>query len=400
MKKSDILKIIKNKITTKKSCLFIIFSFITLIILYACVTIINISSDYKNVVSKSYIGRTLIINSNELEKIKKIKEIEIVDSVRYLNSKNIETISFVKGKENGTINLKPILNDNDIIMEKGRKVAKQGEIICPSFFYPYELYNFNNNVATKNYEKNLVVDNIMKYNNLILLDEDGNTKSFKIVGSYKNNPLEEINTCYITKEDFEYYKDNIDYCSENNDGIEECYEYNTSFVRIKEKENIEKVTKELDELGVSYFKYFSYNENVLNSLTNLPVIIATIIFMLIVIIIYIWLKKKSIYDQEMIALYKTIGFREKYIKQIFLYEIFILQIISVFVSLFTYIIIYNNFNNKYLIEFIYNNYYIKIPVFQILTIIVLIVTYTIIMYNFILNKINKTSINRLYREGM
>lgn len=396
---SDILKIVNKKITTKSSCLFIIFSFLTFVVLYSCLTIINISSDYKKTVSNSYLGRTYVIdslNDEQIDVLNKQKEVEILSSIRYLNSKSVNTPTFIN---KGVINLKPLLNENDIKINKGRNIRNNNEIVCPTFFYPYDLYIFDNSNVQKKYNRKLVVNDIVNYKKIILENDDGKEYTFDIVGAYNNNPLEEINTCYVTKNDFEKFKDNIDYCSENDNGDEECFEYSSYFVRVKSNNKIDNLKKIFEYNNISFSQYFVFDEAILNNLTQLPIFISFSLIIITVIILSFWLKKKNINNQTSIALYKALGFSNKDIRNINLFELLVLFFISISIASFVYFIIYTIFSNIYLIDFIYNNYYIKIPLVEIIIVTFIIILYAVIVDYILLKHKLKSSVNILYNEG-
>jgi hypothetical protein len=360
----------------------------------------NISYDFKKTYYTSTVGRTLIVNSlseSELELLSNIDEIEIIDNIKYLDGTELRSSMFDHGNNKASILLMPLLNENDVTIDVGRSLKNENEIICPSLFYPNDIYTSEYDEIENIYNRKYAIKNIISYENITFDMNDNIT--FKVVGQYKNNPLETINTCYISKSDYDKIANDFVTCSSNEDGTEECQVNNSMFIRVKLYDDLEKVENILDSNNIIYRIYYTIDEGTLQSLTYIPMFISMIVIIILMVILMFWIRKKNINNQESTALYMLLGFKNKDIKKIVSLETLTLLIISIILSSIVYFIIYKLYTEIYLIEFIYNNYYIKIPYILIGILTIFIIIYIILLDLIYLKKSTKTSINILYKDG-
>lgn len=100
--------------------------------------------------------------------------------------------------------------------------------------------------------------------------------------------MDSLGTCYVSIKDFDQFKSDIDVCDDK-----KCYEYSLYMIRVDKYKNMNYVEKELEKLGYSSFRMFTFNEN-FYKLTNIPIFIAIIILTICLILTYSFYKKRNI----------------------------------------------------------------------------------------------------------
>lgn len=379
MSNKDQLFYIRKRLFKSKNIIFIFIMTLVITIIISCLTMINFVYNFKIDSLNEEHGRTLIINNpkseEDLQKIKSIKHIELVESQKYLYGNEKETTYKGKNFIDGKIYLLPLLKEDDIKIKLGRNLENEGEAVCSQKFYPKSLY-------TDSFVK--LIDNssimygkeIINKNFRIELNEDNNSieKDFKIVGTYNNKELTELNICYISKLDYDKiannYKTISGYIDENGNEVFVKNPYTSSIVRVDNYKNMDNVIKELDNLGYASIKVLTQDEQFLGYMINIPLFIALIVIIIAINIIYNFIKKKSKYNRFNYGILKTCGFTNNDILKLTFKENLLLYIISLIISLIIYFIGFIIIQKVLLVEFIYMNYNLKVPYFYLLIFII------------------------------
>lgn len=122
-------------------------------------------------------------------------------------------------------------------------------MICPTNFI-----FLDNDIVEENfnYKDYLLSDKEILNRRITLKNDDNGIEEyeFKIVGIFKDIPKDTLGSCYISIEDFDKLKSDIEYCSDD-----ECYEYSSEIVIVDDYENIEYVEKNLMILDMLLCEY-------------------------------------------------------------------------------------------------------------------------------------------------
>ncbi len=251
-------------------------------------------------------------------------------------------------------------------------------IICPKHFFPND--NLNESHFIKKNEiinlKNLIDKNFSVSYNQYVDDYTSNVKkiNLKLIDVYENNPnIIDENICYAPRELISrIYNDaykNID-MSNQTDAL---------IINIDNSKNYEYVKKEIEKKGYSISVSFVLNESLFSFVKILCVIIS-IISIIFVIIVIINLNKRRLFDKvEEFVILRSLGYSEKELKKILMFENFILISCCILVSLGLFIFInciiltllnvYPFIFSKIPININYNSYLVFIFIVLILLII-------------------------------
>ena len=156
--------------------------------IFSCITMMNFVSVFRSSMLNSDMGRTLIIDKpksdEDFNKLKELKNVEIIESNKFLTGVEIDIPQFNKPKAEGMIELLPLLKENDVKIIKGSKIQNTGDIICPKNFYPHSLYTGNG----YNYETNYFGSYLINANNLIAssitVEKENEKIDLNIVGCF------------------------------------------------------------------------------------------------------------------------------------------------------------------------------------------------------------------------
>lgn len=399
MKFNDQLFIIKNKFFQRGNIIFLFIFIVILLIIFTCLTIIKFSIDNKREILNSEIGRTyyISVDENDLEKIKKINHIELVESNKYAFSKRFEIAKFDKNTEKGVVLIKALLKNSDVTIKSGNTIMKDYEMICSDVFYPHEYDNTIDSSLFLNSKEILEKEVKVKSSNE---DRLGEEVILNIVGTYKNKYMEEANTCYVNIATYDKITSKYMMVTESYDEkgflISKNYiEYKDYIIRIDNLSNEKDVIDNLKSLGVSYEQVFILDTNFINSLHMIPLFIAIVVMLLMFGILYNFIDKKINNRLNNVGILKAIGYQDKDIINLDIIENLIILIISFVSSLIIFIIIYNNLLYNLLTEITYNNYILEIPVMFILLIFIIFIFLIVIIINKIYQKILKLNIQDL-----
>lgn len=385
MATSDLFSIIRKNIFTKDNVVIFIISTLLLLSIYACINTIIMANLLKNSQMEHSDGRSLLIsvpkNDDELRKIKNIKHVEVAVSQKYSNEAVVE-VNYKN--EIGNLSIKPILNSNEVNIIKGNMPLNDGEMVCPySFIITNENYNLNN------YNKHIKKGTNFIGEEFYLKNIDNLEYKFKIVGSFENKPMDSLGTCYVSIKDFDQFKSDIDVCDDK-----KCYEYSLYMIRVDKYKNMNYVEKELEKLGFSSFRMFTFNENFFYKLTNIPIFIAIIILTICLILTYSFYKKKEHNNQQKFSIMKSIGYSKTNLIQIELFEAMLTSLVGIALAITIYtcfFIIVKSFYLKYLTIY---NIYLTFPIITMLVISLIYMLFICIIVIYLTNrKNNKTVLN-------
>lgn len=301
-------------------CSFVIFSILIFIInLYAYVDkSINSNVGFRTI----KVPPSIVYPDIDYTKINDIKNVIMQYDSGYTMI-TLET-NFKNNKYDGFINL-TFDPDNKYFSKEDSYVA-----ICPENFYP-DVTNMSINLKKNDFingkeliNKEFIVKYFSKKNNSNI-----ETK-FKIIGVYDNSEnMNYNNTCYIPYNDLEnIIDDKLD--------IKNSYsKYDISIV-VNDIKNVDYVIQELKKIGFdNNFIETQYNIDykMINNLSYISLLISVITFIMMVLIIIMYSVKKINRESNNIGLLKVLGYQNNKIKNIYLLEIFIFNIISISIGL-------------------------------------------------------------------
>lgn len=143
-------------------------------------------------------------------------------------------------------------------------------------------------------------------------------------------------------------------------------------------------------------RILTIDEEKLTSLTYIPMFICTIIIIISITIIYNFYNTKTYNERKRYGILKSIGYNNKQIIDISVLEEIIIYIISIILSFIIYVIGYKIIVNKYLYEYIYENFIIPIPYMYLIIFILLTAVYVIIIVKYIIKKRINTCAENLF----
>ena len=391
----DQLFIIKNRLFEKRNIILIVVLTIIFLILFSCLTIIEMSVENKNETLNSEVARTYYIYSDENRKdlinsISNIEHVEFILSNKYHSLSIFEIPEFDKGNEKGIIYIKPLHKDYDVKIKKGTSLKKKYDIVCSDTFYPHE---FDERIY-----KDLFLSRdefLNKSINVISNNEDLKKKeiTLNIVGTYKNRYEDEANTCYTSLETYDEisgkYPGFTESYDENGNLIsKEHMEYEGYIMRIDSNKNKEEVLNKLKDMNVEFDKMYFIESTFLNMLYFIPLFISIIVIILTLNILYNFISKKINNRIHNIGVLRAIGYDEKSIMSLNINENIFVILISAFISLCIYFIVLNNLKYTLLAEITYNNYILNIPY--------ILIFLSLILFIFIIIKIVKLKVKKIF----
>lgn len=397
MKAIDYLFILKKRIFKINNVLLAIIMSFIFVAIFICITMMNFVSVFKVSMLNSDTGRVLIIDKpdsdEDLIKIKELKNLELIESNKYLTGVEIDIPQFNKPKAEGIIELLPLLKESDVNIIKGSNLKNSGDIVCPKNFYPHSLYTGNDYNYEINYYDSYLIDANNLIGNSIAVESENEKIDLKIVGTFKNKILNSSDACYISMEDFDKFKDNIEYCSDD-----ECYEYNSLILRVNNYKNLITTEEELKKMGYNSIKYYTFDESFLASLTYIPLFVGSIVIIISALIIYSFFKKKIRNNQYQYGVLKSVGYTNNNIKNIAILEGGIINTISIIWSLVLYFIVYYIVVNNFLPELSYSNFIVPIPYIYFILFVCILFIYVFFIINYLSSKSLNNCIQKLF-EG-
>ena len=408
MKINDIQWLVKRKIISKRNIFFIISLTIICIILFLCINLIDYNFGLKSdSQKKSSLYRTLIVygNKEKYDELKNINHVLYVESTKYYDGMLVFPNEFNQSDLKGELELKTYFSDLNIEIVNGEKIQNSLEAICPDSFYPHSTYI--NKTTEKIYPSYFLKNQdiigrsfTVKSKNEDFLDKE---YTFKIVGTYNAKKIQNsVNSCYILKEDIDKIKSNYKGYGTitHADGtMEEIYdEYDDVFIRVDDYRNTEDVANQITNMGFSVQVATVDDDPQINAMISQSILVCIILILICVNIIYNFINKKVKYNGKYYSLLKCCGYTNAQTYKIEILENIELSLISILLAIMIYYIIYYVLINYVLVQVIYNNFIIKIPLIGLSIMITFILGLTIMFSISLMKKNLKNFINNLLGE--
>ena len=370
----------KRKILQKRNIVMMIILMFLLLISFFGLTITWTIFNYKNnLINKNYEYRTLTINQNEdninddISKVSSIENVAFVGSTKYLNGSIVKVKDFDTDDLRGSIQIFPLISGRNIKSSYDENTLEEGKIICPKKFYPHSLALSSD---ADNFDMGIVYSKVLNGSDYIGKKVDIKSESgeqnyqFEIVGTYnQNESLNSINTCLVNIKDYDKLASpysGIGYGVDNEgDEIVDYYEYEGLMVLVDKLDNLSKVKSKLIELGYNVENYFVLDNQSIFIYIYIPLLICLIVLIVCISIIYNFIVKKTKEKLKVYGIQSAVGFDNKLILNLDIWENIIVYGISFILSFVIYYIVLQILVRTLLDEFVYNSISIDVPVMLI-----------------------------------
>lgn len=367
----------KRKILQKRNIVMMIILMFLLLISFFGLTITWTIFNYKNnLINKNYEYRTLTINQNEddinddILKVGSIENVTFVGSTKYLNGSIVKVKDFDVDDLKGSIQIFPLISGRNIKSSYDENTLEEGKIICPKKFYPHSLALSSD---ADNFDMGIVYSKVLNGFDYIgkkveIKSESGEQNyQFEIVGTYnQNESLNSINTCLVNIKDYDKLASpysGIGYGVDNEGNeIEDYYEYEGLMVLVDKLDNISKVKSKLIELGYNVENYFVLDNQSIFIYIYIPLLICLIVLIVCINIIYNFIVKKTREKLRVYGIQSAVGFENKLILNLDIWENIIVYGISFIFSFVIYYIVLQILIRTLLYEFVYNSVSVVVPV--------------------------------------
>ncbi len=368
---------LKRKILQKRNIVMMIILMFLLLISFFGLTITWTIFNYKNnLINKNYEYRTLTINQKEdninddILKVSSIENVTFVGSTKYLNGSIVKVKDFDVDDLKGSIQIFPLISGRNIKSSYDENTLEEGKIICPKKFYPHSLALSSD---ADNFDMGIVYSNVLNGEDYIgkkveIKSESGEQNyQFEIVGTYnQNESLNSINTCLVNIKDYDKLASpysGIGYGVDNEGNeIEDYYEYEGLMVLVDKLDNISKVKSKLIELGYNVENYFVLDNQSIFIYIYIPLLICLIVLIVCINIIYNFIVKKTKEKLRVYGIQSAVGFENKLILNLDIWENIIVYGISFIFSFVIYYIVLQILIRTLLYEFVYNSVSVVVPV--------------------------------------
>lgn len=370
----------KRKILQKRNIVMMIILMFLLLISFFGLTITWTIFNYKNnLINKNYEYRTLTINQKEeninddILKVGSIENVAFVGSTKYLNGSIVKVKDFDTDDLRGSIQIFPLISGRNIKSSYDENTLEEGKIICPKKFYPHSLALSSD---ADNFDMGIVYSKVLNGSDYIGKKVDIKSESgeqnyqFEIVGTYnQNESLNSINTCLVNIKDYDKLASpysGIGYGVDNEGNeIVDYYEYEGLMVLVDKLDNISKVKSKLIELGYNVENYFVLDNQSIFIYIYIPLLICLIVLIVCINIIYNFIVKKTKEKLKVYGIQSAVGFDNKLILNLDIWENIIVYGISFIFSFVIYYIVLQILVRTLLYEFVYNSVSIVVPVLLI-----------------------------------
>ena len=175
--------------------------------------------------------------------------------------------------------------------------------------------------------------------------------------------------------------------------------YKYLMLQVDSYQNIDEVLQNLTTKGFSYDYAVTTNDQFIALLIYIPIFISIIVIIISLNITYSFLRKKNTYNQKTYGILKSLGFTNFMIYKLELLENIIIFLISFLISLVIYLFGCWFIQTNLLIEFVYNNYALKIPwVYLVIFLFIFIFLIKLIETYLITKTLNNNSIKNLLKK--
>lgn len=402
----------KRKILQKRNIVMIIILMFLLIISFFGLTITWTIFNYKNnLINKNYEYRTLTINQKEdninddILKVGSIENVAFVGSTKYLNGSIVKVKDFDVDDLKGSIQIFPLIPGRNIKSNFDENTLEEGKIICPKKFYPHSLALSSDD---DNFDMGIVYSKVLNGSDYIGKKVDIKSESgeqnyqFEIVGTYnQNESLNSINTCLVNIKDYDklaspysgMYEDVDIYGNE----IKEYFEYEGLMVLVDKLDNISKVKSKLIELGYNVENYFVLDNQSIFIYIYIPLLICLIVLIVCINIIYNFIVKKTKEKLRVYGIQSAVGFDNKLILNLDIWENIIVYGISFIFSFVIYYIVLQILVRTLLYEFVYNSISIDVPVMLISVYFGVLLLFIVFVNRRLVTNILKRNTSRLLK---
>lgn len=366
----------KRKIFQKRNIVMMIILMFLLIISFFGLTITWTIFNYKNnLINKNYEYRTLTINQKEkninddILKVGSIENVAFVGSTKYLNGSIVKVKDFDVDDLKGSIQIFPLIPGRNIKSNFDENTLEEGKIICPKKFYPHSLALSSD---ADNFDMGIVFSKVLNGSDYIGKKVDIKSESgeqnyqFEIVGTYnQNESLNSINTCLVNIKDYDKLASPYSGIGYEGNEIVDYYEYEGLMVLVDKLDNISKVKSKLIELGYNVENYFVLDNQSIFIYIYIPLLICLIVLIVCINIIYNFIVKKTKEKLRVYGIQSAVGFENKLILNLDIWENIIVYGISFIFSFVIYYIVLQILIRTLLYEFVYNSVSIVVPVMLI-----------------------------------
>ena len=366
----------KRKILQKRNIVMMVILMFLLIISFFGLTITWTIFNYKNnLINKNYEYRTLTINQKEkninddILKVGSIENVAFVGSTKYLNGSIVKVKDFDVDDLKGSIQIFPLIPGRNIKSNFDENTLEEGKIICPKKFYPHSLALSSD---ADNFDMGIVFSKVLNGSDYIGKKVDIKSESgeqnyqFEIVGTYnQNESLNSINTCLVNIKDYDKLASPYSGIGYEGNEIVDYYEYEGLMVLVDKLDNISKVKSKLIELGYNVENYFVLDNQSIFIYIYIPLLICLIVLIVCINIIYNFIVKKTKEKLRVYGIQSAVGFENKLILNLDIWENIIVYGISFIFSFVIYYIVLQILIRTLLYEFVYNSVSIVVPVMLI-----------------------------------
>lgn len=403
---------LKRKILQKRNIVMMIILMFLLLISFFGLTITWTIFNYKNnLINKNYEYRTLTINQKEdninddILKVGSIENVAFVGSTKYLNGSIVKVKDFDVDDLKGSIQIFPLIPGRNIKSNFDENTLEEGKIICPKKFYPHSLALSSD---ADNFDMGIVYSNVLNGEDYIgkkveIKSESGEQNyQFEIVGTYnQNESLNSINTCLVNIKDYDKLASpysGIGYGVDNEGNeIEDYYEYEGLMVLVDKLDNLSKVKSKLIELGYNVENYFVLDNQSIFIYIYIPLLICLIVLIVCINIIYNFIVKKTKEKLRVYGIQSAVGFENKLILNLDIWENIIVYGISFIFSFVIYYIVLQILIRTLLYEFVYNSVSIVVPVMLISVYFGVLLLFIVFVNRRLVTNILKRNTSRLLK---
>lgn len=402
----------KRKILQKRNIVMMVILMFLLLISFFGLTITWTIFNYKNnLINKNYEYRTLTINQKEdninddILKVGSIENVTFVGSTKYLNGSIVKVKDFDVDDLKGSIQIFPLISGRNIKSSYDENTLEEGKIICPKKFYPHSLALSSD---ADNFDMGIVYSKVLNGFDYIgkkveIKSESGEQNyQFEIVGTYnQNESLNSINTCLVNIKDYDKLASpysGIGYGVDNEGNeIEDYYEYEGLMVLVDKLDNISKVKSKLIELGYNVENYFVLDNQSIFIYIYIPLLICLIVLIVCINIIYNFIVKKTKEKLRVYGIQSAVGFENKLILNLDIWENIIVYGISFIFSFVIYYIVLQILIRTLLYEFVYNSVSIVVPVMLISVYFGVLLLFIVFVNRRLVTNILKRNTSRLLK---
>lgn len=427
MKGNSLSEISLKHLIRKENIIYGLIITFLVVILFIALTAINFIINYRidtykyNIMSRIILvsGNSITENSNktkeELDMITNFDNVELNISELYYNPSYQFVSELDNGDLKGYIQVNAILGDDTIKIINGRLPKNENEIVVPVEFYPHGEDNIGKNKIING--KKMIGESITLYSEkgyfYINPNDKENTKNwynnrekieFKIVGTYNSElGMYQRNTCFTTKKAIQNLKAEHASSSGNelpNGTVEYTPNEYGRMIVVDKFKNVEKVSDFLTEQNYENHIVMSIDELEYGALISIPLVISIIILIITFILIKSFVSKKIRNNKEYLGLLKVLGFDNKKIKKIILYENLLVILISIILALILYVILFAIISDmsSILARIDYFSVTIQKPYLYILITSIIFSLYVYVNNNKLSNKYLSKNISELMKD--